>query len=165
METQLTMNHFSISNLEYKNLNSFSKIILLLSGNISLNPGPVHQGTLQCSNEWNVFKIRGLHFIHLNMNSLLPKIEELCFIAKSTIIGICEPKLHASVLEQEINVDNYKILHCDRNRQGGGVACYIRYDLSIIFSVFPCEIENVFFEVLLPSSKPIIVGTIYHPPS
>ena len=133
LETQLTINHFSISKLKYKNLNSFSQLLLLLSGDISLNPGPVHQGTLQCSNEWNVFKNRGLHFIHLNINSLLPKIEELRFIAKSTnaaVIGICESKLDASVLEQEINIDNYKILRCDRNRQGGGVARYIRNDLS-----------------------------------
>ena len=73
LETQLTINHFSISKRKYKNLNSFFQLLLLLSGHISLNPGRVHQGTLQCSNEWNVFKNRGLHFIHLNVNSLLPK--------------------------------------------------------------------------------------------
>ena len=117
----------------------------------------------------HVFKNRGLHFIHLNINSLLPKIEELLFIAKSTnaaVIGICESKLDASVLEQEINIDNYKIVCCDRNRQGGEVACYVRNNLSYnILPVFPCEIKNIFFEILLPNSKPIIVGTIYRPPS
>ena len=168
-ETQLTINHFSITKLKYKNLNSFSQLLLLLSGDISLNPGLVHQGTLQCSNEWNVFKNRGFHFIHLNINSLLSKIEELRFIAKSTnaaVIGISESKLDASVLEQEISIDNYKILRCDRNRHDGRVACYIRNDLSYnILSVFPCEIENIFFEILLPNSKPVIVGTIYRPPS
>ena len=150
-------------------MNSFSQLLLLLSGDISLNPGHVHQGTLQCSNKWNVFKNRGLHFIHLNINTLLPKIEELRFIAKSTsaaVIGICESKLHTSVLEQEINIDNYKILRCDRNKHGGGVACYIVNDLSYnILSVFPCEIDNIFFEILLPNSKPVIVGTIYCPRS
>ena len=49
--TQLIINHFSISKLKYKNLNSFSQLLLLLSGDISLNAGPVHQDTLQCSNE------------------------------------------------------------------------------------------------------------------
>ena len=111
-------------------------------------------------NEWNVFKNRGLHFIHLNINSLLPKIEELRYIAKSTnaaVIGICESKLDASVLDPEISIDNYKILHCDRNRQGGGVACYARNDLSYnTLSIFPREVEN---------SKPITVGTIYLPPN
>ena len=167
LETQLTVNHFPISKLKYKNLYSFSQLLLLLSDDISLNPGPVHQVILQCSNEWSVFKNRGLHFVHLNINSLLPKIEELRFIAKYTIaafIGICESKLDASVLEQEINIDNYKILCCDKNRQVRGVACFIRNDLSYnILSVFPREIEYMFFEILLPNSKSIIVGTIYCP--
>ena len=98
---------------------SFSQLLLFLSGDISLNPGPVHQGTLQCSNEWNVFKNRGLHFVHLKINSLLPKIEELRCIAKSTsaaVICICESELDASVVEQEISIVNYKILRCDRTR-------------------------------------------------
>ena len=157
LETQLTINHFSISKLKYKNLNSFSQLLLLLSGDTSLNPGPIHQSTLQCSNEWNIFKNKGLHFIYLNINNLLPKIEELRFIAKSTnteVIGIYESKLDASVLEQEINIDNYKVLRCDRNRQGGGVACYKRNDLSYnILFVFPCEIENIFVDILLPQNQ------------
>ena len=125
--TQLTINHFSISKLKYRNLNS------LLSGDISLNPGLVYGGTLQCSNEWNVFKKRGLHFIHLNINSLLSKIEKLHFIAKSTnadVVGIRESKRDASVLEQEISIDNCKILRCDRNKHGG-VACYINWNVKL----------------------------------
>ena len=84
-------------------------------------------------NEWNIFISRGLQFTHLNINSLLPKIDELRIITKSTnaaIIGINETKLDESVLEPEIQIDDYKILRCDRNRHGGGVACYIRNDLS-----------------------------------
>ena len=34
-----------------------------------------------------------------------------------------------------------------------------------IISVFPCKIESIFFEILLPISKPITVGTICHPPN
>ena len=78
------------------------------------------------------------------------------------------------MIAQEVNIDNYKILRCDRNRHEGGVACYItnnlsynmRNDLSYnILSVFPCKIENIFFKILLPSTKPMIVGTIYRPSS
>ena len=48
----------------------------------------------------------------------------------------------------------------------GGAACYIRNDLSYnIISVFPSETESVFFEILLPNSKPITVETIYRPPN
>ena len=95
------MNYYSVSKLDYKNLNPFSQLLLLLSGDISLNPGPVHQDTLQCSSEWNLFRNRGLHFImedfiHLNINSFLLKIEELRYIAKSinaVVIGLCELNL------------------------------------------------------------------------
>ena len=78
------------------------------------------------------------------------------------------------MIAQEVNIDNYKILRSDRNRHEGGVACYIRNNLSYnmrnplsynILSVFPCTIENIFFEILLPNSKPMIAGTIYRPSS
>ena len=150
--TQLTINRFSISKLKYNSLNSFSQLLLLLPGDISLNPGLIHQGTLLSSNQWNVFKKKGLHFIHPNIKHLLLKIEELRFIEKSTnvaVIGVFETKLDASVLKQEIGIDNYKILRCDRNRHGGGVACYITNNLSyIVLSVFTCKIENIFFEIV-----------------
>ena len=49
------------------------------------------------------FKNRGLHVIHLNIKSLLAKIEELRFTAKDTnavVIDASESKLDASVLER-----------------------------------------------------------------
>ena len=69
----------------------------------------------------------------------------------------------------EIQIDEYDLLCCDRNRhgeEGGGVACYIRNDLSYdVKSYFPKDIENIFLELLLPNTKPIVVGTIYCPPN
>ena len=53
---QITIDHYSVSKLKYQNLNSFSYLLLLLSGDTSLNPGPVYQDTLHCLNELNVFK-------------------------------------------------------------------------------------------------------------
>ena len=86
--------------------------------------------------------------MHLNINNLLPKTEELRQIAKLTnavVLGISESKLDESVLEPEIHIDNYETLRCVRNRHGGGVACYIRNDLSYnVLSVF-LELDNVFF--------------------
>ena len=99
--TRMTSAFYSVSKFEYRSLNSYLHLLILLSGDISLNPGPNHQHKLQCLDECDIFKSRGLHFIHLNINSLLPKIEELRIIAKSTnaaIIGISESKLDESVL-------------------------------------------------------------------
>ena len=39
----------------------------------------------------NIFQKRGMHFIHLNINSLLSKIDELCYTAKlenATVNGL-----------------------------------------------------------------------------
>ena len=97
------------------------------------------------------------------------KTEELLIIVKSTnaaIIAIIESKLYESVLEPDIRINDCKILRCDRNRCGGGAARYVTKDLGFsIISVYPHEIESVFFEILLPTSKPMTVGTIYHPPN
>ena len=117
---------------------------------------------------WKAFNKRGLHLIHLNINSLLSKIDELQEIARktrATVIGITESKLDGSVLDGEINIDGYKLVRSDRNRHGGGVACYIRNDIS--FSVrgdFSSEIENIFLDILLPKTKPILIGILYRPP-
>ena len=46
------------------------------------------------------------------------------------------------------------------------VVCYVRNDLSRnTLSTFSCEVENIFFEILLPNSKPVLVGTICRPQS
>ena len=58
---------FSISKLQYRNSISYFNLLLLFSGDISLNPGPLHNDQLQRHSEWSVFNLRGLHFIHLNI--------------------------------------------------------------------------------------------------
>ena len=160
---------FSISKLQYRNYNSYFNLLLLLSGDIGLNPGPPQNNQLQPQSEWSVFNSRVLHFIHLNVNSLLPQIDELRNIAKlsnAAVIGISKSKLDDSVLSSEIHIDNYNTRRCDWNRHGRGVVCYVRNNLSYdVKSFFPPEIENIFFELLLPNIKPIVVGIIYRPPS
>ena len=159
----------SDSQFMYCNSDSYYRLLLLLSGNIGLTPGPSHNLQPLDHDKWNIFKHRGLHLLHLNINSLLLKIDELRHIARLTnaaVIGISESKLDDSVSTSEIQIDEYDLLRCDRNRHGGGVACYIRNDLSYnVKSHFPKDIENIFFELLLPNTKPIVVGTIYRPPN
>ena len=110
-----------------------------------------------------------LHFSHFNVNSLLPKIDEFRNIAKlsnATAIGISESELDDSILSSEIKIDNYNTLRYDWNRYIGRVVCYIRNNLSYdVKSFFSPEIESIFFEILLPNTKPIVVEIIYRPPS
>ena len=110
-----------------------------------------------------------MHFFHININSLLPKIDELKCIANKTnaaIIGITEPKLDHTVPDLEVSLSGYDILRCDRNRNGGGVACYIGKDLCFNTRALNCkDIENIIFDILLPKSKPITIGVFYRPPN
>ena len=80
---------------------------------------------------------------------MIRKIDELRHIARLTnaaVMGISESKLNDSVFTPEIQIDGYDLLCCDRNRHGGGVACYIRRELSYnVKSYFRKDIENIFF--------------------
>ena len=70
-------------------------------------------GTPNSIDNWKVFNKRALHQIHLNINILLPKIDELRSIAKksgTTVIGITESKLDETVLDGEINIDGYELM-------------------------------------------------------
>ena len=79
--------------------------MVLLSRDISLNKGPVCKYQLLNTTEWNIFKTNGLHLVHININSLLPKIDKLRHISS---------KLDKSITTLEIPIDNYDLLRCDR---------------------------------------------------
>ena len=157
----------AITNLKYKDYNSFYQFLLLLLGDVSLNPGPVQISLAGNVNIWEPFSKKGLHFLHININSLLPKIDELKRIAnktKAAIIGITESKLDHTVPDLKVNLSGYDILQCDRNRYGGGIACYVRKDFCFATRALNCkEIENTIFDIILPKSKPITIGIFYRP--
>ena len=95
--------------LNYQNQNKYISFLILLSGDISLNPGPPVNLTTG-NQDWHAFSKRGLHMTHVNINSLLPKIDELRAIAQLTnvaIIGITESKLDYSINDAVVNIEGY----------------------------------------------------------
>ena len=88
---------------------------------------------------------------------MLPKIDELRLIAKESnaaVIGLTETKLDESVQIGEIEIEGYSLVRSDRNRKGGGVACYVKEDISFnVRENFSNEIENIFLDILLPNKK------------
>lgn len=67
--TQLTIDLYSVMKFKQKDLDSLSHMLLLLSSDINLNPGPVHQDTLKCANKWKVFKSRSLRTSSWNIRT------------------------------------------------------------------------------------------------
>ena len=125
-------------------------MVLILSGDINLNPGPAARHQLN-NPKFEAFNSKRFHLIYLNANSLLPKIDELCNIAKCSnvvVIGITEAKLDNTVYDSEVTIDEYSIVCNDRNRKGGDVACYIRS--NICYSRKTClseNLENIFIDL------------------
>ena len=85
---------FSASKMKNKNNDLYLRMLLILSGDINLNRGPANRHQIK-DLKFEVFTRKGLHFIHLNINSLLPKTDELRYIVKNSnaaVIGISETK-------------------------------------------------------------------------
>ena len=55
----------STSNTKYTHSNSYNELLTLLSGDIILNTGSLHNRQELDHDEWNVFKHGGLHFLKL----------------------------------------------------------------------------------------------------
>ena len=90
----------AVADLKYKSYTNCYKFLLLLSGDVSLNPGPVHRSPDISSTIWEPLNKNGLHFLHININSLLSKKDEIGCIGnktKAAIIGITESKLDHTV--------------------------------------------------------------------
>ena len=101
---------YALPKIHLDRYGSFRKILLILSWDIHLNSEPVHGIQIEhllhvllfhdciffgdnffynlnslsenvSKNEWNVFKKRGMLFICIDINSLLPKTDEVHYIA------------------------------------------------------------------------------------
>ena len=115
-------------------------MLITLSGEISLNPGHFSNTQLFTQEEWQAFSNRELHLIHLNINHLVLKIEELRHTVQKNKSCILESKLDSTVLDPEIYIE---ILCFNRNQHAGGVTCYIRSNINYKLNTFlPNEIKN-----------------------
>ncbi|XP_045107676.1 uncharacterized protein LOC123515047 [Portunus trituberculatus] len=115
------------------------------------------------------FNNKGLHIIHINSRSLMNKLEEVRLLALKTnaaVMCISETWLDDSVTNNEIEISGYQVIRKDRNRNGGGVCMYIKSCLTFNQrnDIDTDGLEVIWCEVLLPKTRPIIVGCCYRPP-
>ena len=128
-----------------------------------------NKNSVNDSSHYECFRRKGLHFIHINARSLLPKISEIKLIAansKAAVIGISETWLDESVSDSEVEIENYTIYRKDRNRNGGGVCAYVRSDFAYNKrqDLQKEGLEAVWLELILPKTKPILICIGYRPP-
>ena len=111
-------------------------------------------------NDLDVSKKRGMHFIHININSSWPKIDEVCYIANITnasIVRIPKTKLDKTGLSSELEVDGFDLVRLDRTMRSSGVACCIKSLIAYSYKDRFCSnIESIFVEFYLSKPKPIL---------
>ncbi len=181
VERKKTLRHSKISTGSKCSMNKYIVVmIILLSGDISLNPGPeVNQNTQmeECSYHGtgmgDFLRCRGIKIFHQNIRGLISHKDALVeFLTRREseqmhIIGVSETHLKGSILDGQLEIQGYKLQRKDRNTgEGGGVAVYIkdalcwhrRYDLETN------SIECIWIELSINKSRPILLGNIYRPP-
>ena len=83
------------------------------------------------------------------------------------IICLNETLLDETINDHEVNITGYEILRKDRNRNGGGVAVYVRNTINYISrtELDTNDLEAITVEISKPRSKPFIVNCMYRPPN
>ena len=117
-------------------------------------------------------KARGMKFIHQNVRSLLGKIDELRLIISELnseihLLTLSETWLHKDITDAELQIAGYQLFRRDRGAKGGGLAVYVRNDVSVVrrTDLENVSVEGLWLEVLIPKSRSLLVGTFYRPPN
>ena len=108
----------------------------------------------------------------LNVNSLLLHIDEIRILVKELgiqILAINETKLDNTIDDNLVDIDGYTIKRCDRDRNGGGVAVYLKDTLLDKYTVRE-DVPKSFLELLCVEVKPVraapfLVMAWYRPPN
>ena len=109
----------------------------------------------------------GLKCYHVNVHSLLLKLDEIRYIVsdlKIQCLSVNESFLSPDIGDHEISIDNFCVFRKDRNRHGGGVILYVSKDLSPVAVDIQSEIETIWATIKYCKHK-FIVGTLYRPPN
>ena len=87
-----------------------------------------------------IFRKKGIVIAHLNIQSILPKIEELRFHVDQSnikILSINETFLDQTINDCEIGIPGFDLFRNDLSRTGGGSLLYVCESLS------PCHIKSL----------------------
>lgn len=115
---------------------------------------------------------RGLNVTCLNIQHLIPKIDEIKHILTGDsgpdVLGLCETFLHEQIPDNIIVVNNFNIERKDRTgKRGGGILVYISNSLTYFRrkDLENKDVESICIEVKLYNSKPFLIHFFYRPPS
>ena len=151
---------------------NISLILIYLSGDIELNPGPINNyqnlNSFSSSAE-NLNTENSVSFVHLNVQSLLPKLDIIeAELFNIKILSFTETWLNENDITPDIDLPYYQppFCKCRKNQHGGGVAVYVHENIMAKRRVdleMP-SVESVWLELHI-SGKRYLYGTFYRPPN
>ena len=102
-----------------------------------------------------------------NVNGSIFKTDELRDITnckKRAILVITESKLDSSFTDTKININGYRVIRNDKNRNGESVPYYLRNDLCFNNNnIISYSIELFFKKILVPKVMAITIGMFHNP--
>ncbi len=150
-------------------------LLLIISGNVHVNPGPVIASSAALhSNDlcFNDFCSRNnMGFLHVSVRSLVPKMDQHKVWVESSkpdFLVQCETWLRKSMAHSEINIPGYNLFQQDRSSKGGGVAIYSKEHLHCTIALaksIPKQFELLVIQVRLSNNFSFTVAGCYRPPS
>lgn len=128
------------------------QILLIVCSDVETNPGPNNQ----------------LKVCHANVNSLVSKIDLLqSKVINADIICLTESKLGPSIENADILLTEfYEPIRLDRNRHGGGIAIYVKFNFTFEHIIIPNGLmlcESVWLKLKF-FNKSFILGCVYRRP-
>ena len=130
---------------------------------------PADSAAEQSSSIYDCLKQKGLHFLHINIRSLLMKIDDVRHMvneAQPTVVAVSETWLDGTISDNEVGISGYTIVRNDRNRHGGGVCILVKNSVSFnCLSTSTGPLESIWIQILLPKIKPIAIACCYRPPN
>ena len=88
-------------------------------------------------------------------------------VCRFDVLSITESRLDQKILNQQLNIENYKLVRRDRDTGlGGGCIVYVTDNIcfSRLNSLESRDIEGMWLETTINVSS-IVLGTVYRPPS
>ena len=164
--------HLVVRYFTYVVVTTWILSLIILSNDIETNPGPNDSGNASFSSNHSSSSSllsHGLSVMHLNIQSLRPKLDILEIEAQPyDILVFSETWLSPAIDSNSLLIPNFNPpLRCDRiDRLGGGVAlylkdtlaCTLRQDLSIP------NLEAIWVQII-HDNKTLLIGGFYRPPN
>ena len=172
------MKNYHRYGLQFNNNHSQLFLLILLAGDVALNPGPTIN-----SNHTSDLKLNQLNALYLNARSLkafvpadndssskvckITLLQHLVYSGSYDLICICKTWLNETVLSSEL-LPGYSIFRCDRvGKIGGGVLVAIKSNIRAIrrMDLEREDMELVVVEFTTQCNKTTILYTFYRPPN